>query len=232
VTTLAGYHRFPEGLQDFEYRKRMNQKVPHGVWLTIELAKSFSLASRLDPSSAYVRRFVPSYRRNRNLGLNELAPGDVDYILKETVERLDEMFFFGLLTCHVRDFPSSTTRWVPLMDLVIHGSPAVDHSGLFPPYDNNIEIWLRDCDGTTFEFPELLYLLAHEMTHRYLDTFSERQHRRHHERYQEHKGHGRECWELLVFIIDNICSFMQPEAIFQARKRIYRDRETFPLLAK
>ncbi|KAI3331837.1 hypothetical protein HD806DRAFT_171266 [Xylariaceae sp. AK1471] len=207
LKTLADYRRCyrrpPRDLRDPEYKKRMEQKVPHDAGTITSLVMNASLAATLDESSTYVRRFVLSYRRNRNLDLNKLAHEDIVYILKETCERLDEMFFFDLLTRRVRD--KSPGPKVVLVELNVHESP------MNGKYDE------------TFSFPDLLHTLAHEMVHAYLAIFSDKEHPLYHDECDHHNGHGMKFWELLAFILGKIGFFTESEAMFKCIQDVKMD---------
>ncbi|KAI1846011.1 hypothetical protein JX265_000936 [Neoarthrinium moseri] len=102
----------------------------------------------------------------------EVEDLDLRRTLARHMRKLDQLFFFGLLTREVRS-PGSLTRSEQLVRLRVHERNHRTSYGRWNPDRGVIEIWTQAFHRRN-SFQRLFLALAHEMAHAYLDIFSNR----------------------------------------------------------
>ncbi|KAJ2971479.1 hypothetical protein NUW58_g9408 [Xylaria curta] len=174
-----------------------NSYYPFNARSLVNIVMKSSVAAD-DPASERIMRFVERFNYHAALDWSALDTKRKTDILYEHFGRLDELFFFGLITGEV----DGLSGRAPLVLLETDPDRYSDKLGAFKPTTAKIVIWLRD-----YDFEQLFLTLAHEMTHGFLSIFSDTRHKSHYEWVDQSSGHGKMFWMLLRFLINSIFTF-------------------------
>ncbi|KAJ8121902.1 hypothetical protein ONZ43_g1761 [Nemania bipapillata] len=170
-----------------------------------------SLIAR-EPSSARIKRFLERYRTHEAVDMNNVDYNDIEAILYEYFQRIDEMFFFKLLTREIQ----GVSKPRKLVAIKTHEVPDANILGLFDQNHDRIEIWLnRLRTFETYPLEHFICVLAHEMVHAYIGIFADERHDMHDEWVNDHCGHGTMFWKLLGYILDRLFELTGSERVWE-----------------
>ncbi|KAI1305104.1 hypothetical protein F5Y03DRAFT_406648 [Xylaria venustula] len=192
-------------------RESSRTKTPHDAQASTRLVATSSLAVQ-DPYSDEVVRFVKWYRRAQTTDIHGMSDDKLESELWKYLIDIDEMFFFSLLSRKVEQ-PSGMKSLVRVR--VISGSCESGWCGAYKKEGKSptIRIWrINKRRGEPWSFEHLIYVLAHEMCHAYLDIFTDKRHPKHQEWVNKFNGHGEMFWVLLRFISRQMGSYLRSEA--------------------
>ncbi|KAI1423058.1 hypothetical protein F5Y12DRAFT_716697 [Xylaria sp. FL1777] len=168
--------------------------TPHDAESITNLVETSCLAVR-EPSSPRIQYFVSRCALFSTYDLNAIGFSKLELILSEVFWRLDELFFFGMLTRRVY---SRIDHWMQnLVVLKVLRKHNPKFRGAFSG-EGTIKL-VPNADGWPY-FEELLFVIVHEMTHAWLEIFSDIKHPKHEELVSKNFGHGAKFIELICFI--------------------------------
>ncbi|KAI1365025.1 hypothetical protein F5Y08DRAFT_353141 [Xylaria arbuscula] len=183
----------------------------HDAKTITRLVEENCLAVR-EPSSARVIRFIERCSQFLEYDTKRMDPADVRSMLAETFARLDDIFFFGLLSRHV---PTSEGGQRFLINLKFPVTPSPkDETGLFDFPSGLLTIHLTDSRGAR-SFERLLFSMIHEMTHAWLIVFSDPMHLKHGKWVGRHVQHGNMFLRLNLFVRQTAAGLMPAATILK-----------------
>ncbi|KAI0542886.1 hypothetical protein GGR58DRAFT_519168 [Xylaria digitata] len=181
----------------------------HDANTLIQLLTQHSLAIR-SPSSTRVTQFVRSYYEVSTWNIDTVDFVRLQYELQQFFARLDELFFFNLLTRNVKSFSGSRKC---LSELVIYDCPeSGGRYGLCARDRWVIEVWLRDLrtPHKRRSFDSVLHTIVHELVHAYL-KFADKRHIDYYAMVENSNGHGEGFRILLPFIAKTLLDLTNSE---------------------
>ncbi|KAI1180512.1 hypothetical protein F4777DRAFT_250365 [Nemania sp. FL0916] len=172
-----------------------------GAEITTSLAMSASLAGRqlglgtIETEST--RLFTERFHVHKQKDMKTLSHDQLHEIAGEFFWRIDDIFFFGLLTREIKGKRGRRS----LVRFITDDSAATENQGIFRPKEDHIKVWLRDTSGERRRLEQLIATIAHECVHAYLCIFTDYRDPNYEEHVLEHYYHGTMFWELVEFIL-------------------------------
>ncbi|KAF2972906.1 hypothetical protein GQX73_g537 [Xylaria multiplex] len=159
-----------------------------------------------DPSSSRVTRFAEQYAEVKTWYLETIDFEVLKDELWQLFARLDELFFFGLLSRKV-DSPMGR-RPVLIVEIIDDYDKKCHYAGRYLPKEGKIRLWLRDYrhPENRRSFRVILGTLLHELTHAYLGL-ADKKHENHGKWVADCKSHGEYFWALLQYLAETIMKF-------------------------
>ncbi|KAI1270393.1 hypothetical protein F5Y18DRAFT_421886 [Xylariaceae sp. FL1019] len=150
-------------------------------------------------NQGHVERFLQDCDKYSKVDLYKANRADVENMLQDIFKKIDDLFFFGLLTRQVLD--TTTNTKVPLVSLTVGIYPADKTRGQYSKDPRAlIQIFALDAKGRPNRpFWSMLHALAHECCHAYQDIFTNRE-THYDEAFLRNEAHGEWFWEMLHFI--------------------------------
>ncbi|KAI0437828.1 hypothetical protein F4803DRAFT_128064 [Xylaria telfairii] len=208
--------RFLQGIVDTRWNRekfrihRAAHHIPFDAASLTKFVMSASMAAR-DPTSARINRFAERYAMHEKILKEKTSIETVEDMIDEYFDRIDEIFFFKLLSSKTTTGNGERRRLV-IVDIK-ESMPGLD--GLFHRSNDTLDISITDSRHKKHPLGALIVTLAHEMTHAYLEIFSDNRDVRHEEWLSDQKGHGKMFWILLKFIINNIFMFTRSNSFWE-----------------
>lgn len=173
-----------------------SSKRIHNAETITRLVQTSCLAV-MEPNSPEVRQFIERCNHFSLCDFKTMDPADVKGALEELFIRLDELFFFGILSRHAPLDDSNARRRFIELDVVAKQEPQ-NSPGMHYPGTNKIVIHLtRSTERMGFDL--LLPVLSHELVHAWFDLADKRPFK-HTEWVDQHDGHGTMFVNLNKFI--------------------------------
>ncbi|KAI0130485.1 hypothetical protein BJ170DRAFT_681931 [Xylariales sp. AK1849] len=203
----ADHHKASNVLYTSFWRAYKWKKTPRRI---IHLSKEYSNSTKAE-THREIKSFVEAIRRDAAdpaINLEEELP--------RYMQRLDQLFFFGLLTRHVNK-PGMAFEKEILVKLKVRDSfnmsAGYQTHGLWDPRKNRIEIWLKEGPPQVRDrtMDELISTLAHEMIHAYLDIFSDHNSKEYADGVEIDGGHGVMFWRMYHNVLEKLAKWI-PEA--------------------
>ncbi|KAI3331107.1 hypothetical protein F4824DRAFT_514801 [Ustulina deusta] len=187
---------------------RPRTNIPHDADALRRLVVHESLAVR-NPRSGEVTEFVDCYRLLQGLGENPLDNIRLIHdLIRGFMFHIDNIFFFNTLTRRV----GGPTRPRSLVALHTSEDPNTKKYGTYDRADRTITVMLSRYRSGLYHrhhIERVLFSVVHEMTHAFLEIFSDDRHPRHAEWVDADNGHGKMFCELLGFIGDIVSQLTQ-----------------------
>ncbi|KAI0148851.1 hypothetical protein GGR57DRAFT_504967 [Xylariaceae sp. FL1272] len=194
---------------DHVSEKFYNTPRAYGKYDAQKIAEHFMDASLKE---RHIDVFLQVCVQYSKVDLYQAEQADVENMLQDLFKKLDNLFFFGLLTRRV--FNPISKNKEPLVSLTVGTYPPDKTRGQYSKDPKPmIQIFALDPKGRPNRpFWSMLHTIAHELCHAYQDIFTDRN--THYDKsFLQNDTHGEWFWEMLHFIYLQLSQRTQEEGI-------------------